>query len=284
MWLRGETIITLRPCEQVLALDAGRRQAPIAGGICLDVVKPEVANQSRTGLVNIDTGKRTGSTRHGSDAVFGPPGSVAENLVAMIEQFPTVTLALLDATTGQRVRGIDLPDVIPLFLAFSADGKTITLSSQTGDGLVVDVEAVLEGAAVDDATEIFADMSLGPLHRLVRVGDVLATSGNGTQVRLWESETGRLLTDVPTDPGEPAELFAHPDGSAVFYQDAGGVLRRLLLDHRDLAEVAQGRVQRGFTDTECERYSPTAIVLTSSRRAETDNQAVPGQTSTSAWS
>ncbi len=55
-------------------------------------------------------------------------------------------------------------------------------------------------------------------------------------------------------PEGPAALLALPDGSAIYYPDADGVIRRFLVDIADLVALAEARVQRGFTEAECERY------------------------------
>ncbi len=90
------------------------------------------------------------------------------------------------------------------------------------------------------------------------MGDTFITSGGGTEIRQWDTATGRLVAEVATDPKRPAPLLALPDGSAVLYLDADGVIRRFLVDIADVVALAEARVQRGFTETECERYFPPA--------------------------
>ena len=87
------------------------------------------------------------------------------------------------------------------------------------------------------------------------LGDTFVTSGGGTEIRQWDTASGRLLAEVATDPNSPAAtLVALADGSAIYYPDADGVIRRFLVDIADLVALAEARVQRGFTEAECERY------------------------------
>ena len=141
-----------------------------------------------------------------------------------------------------------------LTVSLSPDGTQAALAAQTGQSVIFDVEAILQGVPVDEAATVWEDRTNGPNHQTIPMGDTFITSGGATEIRQWDTATGRLLAEVAMDPKRPAPLLALPDGSAVLYPDADGVIRRFLVDIADLVALAEARVQRGFTETECERY------------------------------
>ena len=73
------------------------------------------------------------------------------------------------------------------------------------------------------------------------MGRTFVTSGGGESIQQWDTATGRLLADIATNPGRPTPLVALPDGSAVLYADANGILRRFLIDVADLVALAEAR-------------------------------------------
>ena len=175
-------------------------------------------------------------------------------------------IALLIAA-GRRVSTDALPDsglaigaidetFTALLLAFSPDGRTAALSAQTEQTVVFDVEAILAGVPATEAATVLEGSTTGPNTRVAPVAPFVFTSA-GTQIRQWDIETGELRTELATTLIGSADLIALPDGSAILYQDADGVLRRFPVDHADLAALARSRVQRGFTEPECERYFET---------------------------
>jgi hypothetical protein len=141
-----------------------------------------------------------------------------------------------------------------LIVSVSPDGTQATLAAQTGQAVIFDVEAILDGASAAEAMTVYEDRTTGPNHQTMPLGETFITSGGGTEIRQWDTASGRLLAEVATDPVNPAALVALADGSAIYYPDADGVIRRFLVDIADLVALAEQRVQRGFTEAECERY------------------------------
>jgi len=141
-------------------------------------------------------------------------------------------------------------------VAFSPDGSKLAMSSQARQGMVFDVEAILGGASADDAVTIYEEMHTGPTQRVIPGGDSIVSTGGGTEVRHWDATTGTLLVDLSSDYGDFLQLYALPDGRALYYPDAEGVLRRYLIDPDELATLHRSRVQRGFTESECTRFFP----------------------------
>ncbi len=127
-------------------------------------------------------------------------------------------------------------------VSVSPDGTQATLAAQTGQAVIFDVEAILRRASADEARTVYEDRTTGPNHQTMPLGDTFVTSGGGTEIRQWDTASGRLLAEVATDPGGPAALFALPDGSAIYYPDADGVVRRFLVDVADLVALAEARV------------------------------------------
>ena len=254
----GRVILTLPECESPRAIDARNRWVLVDGFTCPDAFQGPQPTNRRTGFVDLDTGDLLAPVRDPNgvaEAVLGPPGTIAADLFA----YHTSTHVIFGRASTREILTVwHVPEgVTPLSAAMSPDGSMVGVSAQTGQGIVFDVQAILDGASADDAVTIYGDLSAGPTHRAVPIGDSIVTSGGGTQIRQWDTESGSLLADVTTNPGRSAFLFAVPsDDDSVYYQDAGGVIRRFPINTGDLVALARSRVQRGFTDTECHRYFP----------------------------
>ncbi len=244
-------VATLEPCETPRAIDRTNQW------ILVDVDSFCPDRSPSPGFVELTTGESIASAD--TDRVFfaalGPPGSVAADVVAYTTWDHVV---FRRASTLEVLAEWSIPeDVITFVPEFSPDGSVLAVSSQSRQGIVFDVDAILAGADADEAVRVFPEMHPGPTQRAIPVGDSIVTTGAGTQVRQWDAATGDLLVDVSTNLGEFVQLFALPDGKTLFYADAKGVLRRYLTDPDDLVGLARSRVQRDFTETECLRFFAT---------------------------
>jgi hypothetical protein len=79
---------------------------------------------------------------------------------------------------------------------------------------------------------------------------------------MWDITTGEMLVEFRFDRIDGPALGSpwveiSPDGSYALYSDAGGMLRRFLLDTDDLIELAESRVTRAFSPSECLQYFGT---------------------------
>jgi WD40 repeat protein len=248
-------VTTLRRCETPKAVDADAGWV-LVDGFCLDPTQVPEPGGARTGFVALSDDSLLADA--GADAVFaaavGPPGSVGGDVVSYATRDHVV---FRRASTLEVLTEWPVPaDVVPLSIEFSPDGAAVGLSSQNRQGIVFDVEAILDGAAAADSVSVMPELHSGPTSRVVPVGGSVVTAGAGTQVRQWDRASGALLADVTSDLGQFVQLFALRDGRTLFYADANGVLRRFLVEPQDLVALARSRVQRGFTEAECERWFP----------------------------
>ena len=114
------------------------------------------------------------------------------------------------------------------------------------------------GRPASEAATEYEERTTGPNHQTVPMGDTFVTSGGATEIRQWDTATGRLLAEVAMDPKRPAPLLALPDGSAVYYPDADGVIRRFLVDIADVVALAEARVRAGSPRPSASGTSPPA--------------------------
>ena len=247
----GRSVATLGPCDTPRVID-GNNEWILVDAWCLDE-SPPAASGSQTGFLDLATGELIASAD--TDAVFqavlGPPGSVGADVVAYTT-FDHVVFRR--ASTLEVLYEWPVPeDVSPLSLEFSPDGSALGVSSQARQGVLFDVEAILAGESGDDVVTVFREMHAAGTARVIPVGDSLVTTGVN-EIRQWDAATGTLLVDVSTDFEQFAHLFALPDDKTLFYADANEVLRRFVTDVDDLVELARSRLQRRFTDVECDRY------------------------------
>jgi WD40 repeat protein len=258
----GDTIATLRPCELVQAVDAVRLLVLVEAPVCFDESQEAVADEARRGIVDLRTGELVApleNPRFIAYATLGSPGTIAEDLLVTQtfpdDDDPRREVDFRRFSTGELLASWPFDSAIAgLTVSLSPDGTQASLAAQTGQAVIFDVEAILDGASAKEAATVWEDRTNGPNNQTVPMGDTFVTSGGGTEIRQWDTASGRLVAEVATDPKRPAPLIALPDGSAVLYPDADGVLRRFLVDIADVVALAEARVQRGFSETECERY------------------------------
>ena len=74
-------------------------------------------------------------------------------------------------------------------------------------------------------------------------------------MRVW-SPDGATIADLPVQVEAGSALAFAPGTDTLYYEDAGGVIRRFTLDPDELTELARSLLTRGFTDDECARYFP----------------------------
>lgn len=160
-----------------------------------------------------------------------------------------------DAASTERLAAWTAPDDVSLLWpSISRDGRTVALADQSGGTVLFDVTAILDGASPNETARVIRGLSTGPTHSVIVSGNRLISSGGGTQIRVRDLMTERLILDVATTAGDAADIVIAPDGSSLLYEDAGAVLRRLPLDFTELVILASSRAQRGFTEAECARF------------------------------
>jgi DNA-binding SARP family transcriptional activator/WD40 repeat protein/energy-coupling factor transporter ATP-binding protein EcfA2 len=166
-----------------------------------------------------------------------------------------------DLETGEFLTSVaPAPGQGVLSVKFDPQGRWLAGSNTGGRAWVLEMEAVVDGTSGEDAIVFDKIVHDGSSRVALNDDGVLATAGNGDGlVRLWDIESGALLTEFRTDRidaapvGSPWVEFS-PDGEYLLYADAGGILRKYLLDTDDLVELAEQRLTRGFTAAECDRY------------------------------
>ena len=246
----GDTVATLRPCESVEAVDAVRLLA-LVETVCLGESQEASAEEARRGLIDLRTGELVAAIetpRYIAYAVLGRPGTIAEDLLVFqtfSDQGETRReVEFRRTSTGELLTSWAFSDetIWGLTVSLSPDGTQATLAAQSAESVIFDVEAILQGVPAKEAATVYEDVTTGPNHQTMPMGETFVTSGGGTEIRQWDTASGRLLAEIATDPGSPFPLVALPDGSAVLYPDADGVVRRFLVDIADLVALAETRV------------------------------------------
>ncbi len=181
---------------------------------------------------------------------------------------------LLNARTGEQIKGLRVEDRLALKVAFSPDGKSLA----GGGGHWVNV-----GAGTTQISEVFLwDVQTGKLLRRVTDlepwlrcvacspdGKTLATGSMGpirqkgslswatSEIRLWDVRTGKLLRTIPGELADTSSVAFSPDGRSLLSCDGKVValtetltgLRRLTLTKRTpLSSSAAVDLERWWTD------------------------------------
>ena len=207
----GDTIATLRPCELVQAVDAVRLLVLVEAPVCFDESQEAVADEARRGIVDLRTGELVApleNPRFIAYATLGSPGTIAEDLLVTQtfpdDDDPQREVDFRRFSTGELLASWPFDSAIAgLTVSLSPDGTQASLAAQTGQAVIFDVEAILDGASAKEAATVWEDRTNGPNNQTVPMGDTFVTSGGGTEIRQWDTASGRLVAEVATDPKGP---------------------------------------------------------------------------------
>ncbi len=252
------TDVELERCENVRALDRTGRWALIDGSALCDAtlgqaVLPGPAVNSRvldlrTGRTVLDLG-----IEDMWSAVFGPPAAGGlPGLVAVLNNDNAVRFYGLPS--GDLLGSYPSSDGKPMAAAFTADGTRLAVTKDTGRLAVIDVARLADDPA--DAEVGTAAAHTGSVMNVVTsVSGLIATADFAGSVRVW-SQDGTLVADLPVQLEDGAALAFAPGTDTLYYEDAGGAIRRFTPDIDQLTELARSLLTREFTDDECARYFP----------------------------
>ena len=194
--------------------------------------------------------------------------------------------------TGDKVHELSVKDSFVLGVAFSPDGSKLATSSTDANGRIWDTKTgkllfTLSGhtdplpdiayshdgtkvaTASQDGTVIIWDTSTGlQLHTLTGHGSEVqsvafspdgkhvATGSGDNTAKLWDAETGKEILTLPGSSGGVSGVdFSPLDGRAqLAVASVDGVVRIYLLEVNNLLSLAQSRVTRSLTTTECQKF------------------------------
>ena len=141
---------------------------------------------------------------------------------------------VLETEAGRRVWGIEFT---PNSSRIIIDGNTEALrmwNIATGERLLTD-------ELVGEPSELY-DISPD--------GTQLLTDGPDNNLLIRDASDGSLLNNIKV----PAQGEFSVDGSNLIIYDDNGIVRILMLDFEELVELAESRVTRTFSPTECAQY------------------------------
>jgi WD40 repeat protein len=249
--------VELERCDVVRALDHSARLALIDGEIlCAPEggqvlpgpgVRSRVADL-RTGRTVLDLGARDMWS-----GVFGPPTADGlPGLVAVLGSDGTVVVYRLP--DGERVGSYTSGDGFPLAAAFTADGRRLAVTKDDGQLAMIDLARLADDPADAEVWTKAAHTGSVATVETSASGLIATTSFTGN-VRLW-SPDGAMIADLPVQLVDGAALAFAPGTDTLYYEDAGGVIRRFTPDTDELTALARSMLTREFTADECARYFP----------------------------
>jgi WD40 repeat protein/DNA-binding SARP family transcriptional activator len=172
---------------------------------------------------------------------------------------------LVNTTKGERddptSRGIDFWDWRRSLEVRRVETNAQVLTSDPTGGLLATAGLVSSQASVRDATtgkRIAAlDGHTGPVVALAfdGTGSRVATASTDGTVRVWQARTGESLAVLrPAETVAATGVLFTRDGRHLVTMWDDGVARVWTLDTDELVRIASGRLTRGLSDGECERY------------------------------
>ena len=183
---------------------------------------------------------------------FSPDGS----LVALGNE-QEVGIAFYDTATGIRLLDFGSTPYGGLAAAFTRDGSKFVVGGFAGQVFVFDVESLLSDAPIEDALEVEI-----AAHDTLILGVVV--SPDGSNVATWGRDEPLKVWDIEL--GEPAGQFGpggldgvhigdfHPSDPYLMVTSPPNVVRIHTLDIDELVAIAESRLSREMTDSECQQY------------------------------
>jgi WD40 repeat protein len=192
-------------------------------------------------------------------AAFNPGGAFEAGRYLAVNIF-TEVLEVYDMATSELLVSLE---VLPTMIRFDPTGRYLASGTLDGRAVVIDVAAIVEGDAVEDALLMDTTVATGGVPGIAITAEgVLASSAfDSPFIRLWDIHSGELLAELRTglDGSSPPQLNFSPDGDYLLYPDAGNVLRKFYLDTDHMVELARSRVTRSLTEDECRRYLDATV-------------------------
>lgn len=206
-----------------------------------------------------------GSEHLAHGAISNPAGSDGPRYAA-VAVYPDVSgpgrldiwdldSATLLASIGEESR----PGFLPTFVSFSSDVRYLAIGTDGPRAIVLDVAALAEGADLADAIVFDREVHTSRAPKAVVTDDgVLGTSSGDGVYRFWSLETGDMTMQLEVTGilGNGVFDFS-PDFEFFYYEDGGGVIRRMPVDVDAMTDLATASLTRALTDDECRQYLHT---------------------------
>ena len=163
---------------------------------------------------------------------------------------------LFEVATGRRIAFLDVGGTLA---GFSNDESLLAVLSLSGILYALDVQMLLDGFDPLEATrlEIPAHQTDPTSLSVSPDGSMAATSSLGEPLRLWDLSNGRLLGEFGGDPGVSGRHVGafHPSEPHLLVATSPNIVRIYTLEIDELIEIAESRISRRLTETECEQYA-----------------------------
>lgn len=154
---------------------------------------------------------------------------------------------LWDVSTGEHKLFLPSEDLV-YDVDFSPDGHWIAVSRQSGDILVWDIRTGQLRYTFCCHTGLVLSIEFSP------DGAYLGTASFDRSIKIWDMRTGSEWLTLTGNKNWLFGLDFSPDGKHVVGTDQGGGIRGYTLDLDELITIAEGRVTRGFTLEECQKF------------------------------
>lgn len=135
-------------------------------------------------------------------------------------------------------------------LHFSDDGRWLVTASQDAAAVVWDAESFEEEHLLLGHFDQVLEAVFDP------VRSELATASSDETIKIWNLETGEVLLTIP---GLYSDIAFSPDGSYIAGVGPESSLIVHIRDVDELAEQAERRLTRWWTEDECARFLRTEV-------------------------
>jgi WD40 repeat protein len=229
--LRGSPTTNLRFLSIVFSPDGNKMAA--AGA----VVDGEQRGTNEFSLLDLPTGKvkwTKGGYKSGNSLSYSPDGKTLAAANGEVQLF--------DVETGALIKTIIVKDRLTSTVAWSQDGKCLAGAGGYsidvgGGGTMLISEAYLWDAQTGELLHRITDLS--PWLVCIAYspdGKIVATGGSGpkrekgpaiyvsSEIRLWDTQTGKLLRRIPGEYGGVSSMAFSPDGKSFLSCDSDVVV------------------------------------------------------------
>jgi class 3 adenylate cyclase/WD40 repeat protein/energy-coupling factor transporter ATP-binding protein EcfA2 len=209
----------------------------------------EYAENERIRFGAVSVPEESGGRRYAAVSVYA--GASGPGRLDIWDMDTATLLATLDAGTR--------PGFQPASVSFSPDARLLAVGTNGPGALVIDIPTLTDGSTIDAAIVFEREVHSSRTLKVVVTGDgILGTSGSDGEYRIWRVGTGELIMSLEVTGllGNGSFDFS-PDFEFLYYEDGGGVIRRMPVDIDAMTDLATTSLTRSLTDDECRQYLHT---------------------------
>ena len=236
---------------QVLFTLSGHAAALTGAAFSADGTR--LATAGRDGIAkvwDVTTGRELLSLEGQSKPLLGIAYSPTGKYLVTISKDHAITL--WDPLSGRQLVVTAIPETTPSAVTVRPDGRGIVVGFVDGTSRVYQVSP--DATQIKELYVLAGQTGWIEAARYTPDGERFATASDDNTVKIWNSATGQGTLTLVGPTGGIHGLAFSPDGTRLAITGGDGTVRVYLLRIQDLVALAESRLIRWLTTSECQQY------------------------------